>query len=123
MDGPVKMSDQLKRFVNLAYQLPEEDLHDLLSYLKTRQAISKDCGNEHKPLTLGQWYGLSPTDRYTLFQIARQADNAYLLRFVKSWLFLKPWQKAHLYVLAMWYYYTEMVRNWFREFKSNAIDK
>jgi hypothetical protein len=118
-----KLSDKGKEFVTLAYQLPPEDLRDLICYLKTRLAIRKACGDECKPLSLEQWYGLSHADRYMLFWTATQADNTYLVRFVKSWFFLKPWQKAYLYVLAVWYYYTEMVHNWCQRFSNNAIGK
>ncbi len=90
MDGLPKMSAQTKELIDLAYQLPEEDLHDLLLYLKTRLAIGKVCGDECKPFSLEQWYGLSRADRYMLFQMASRADNTYLVRFVKSYVFLNP---------------------------------
>lgn len=123
MDGPVEMSDQLRNFIDLAYQLPEEDLCDLILYLKTRQALRKICGDERKPLSLRQWYGLRQADKIMLFRTAMQADNTYLVRFVKSWFFLKPWQKACLYIQALWYYYAEMTRSWFRQFSNNATNK
>ena len=116
-----KLSDQGKEFVTLAYQLPEEDLHDLILYLNTRLALRNICGDERKQLSLAQWYGLSNADRIMLFRTATQADNTYLVRFVKSWFFLKPWQKACLYIQAMWYYYAEIARNWFEQFSNNAI--
>ena len=103
MNKQAEMSDQLKEFIDLAYQLPEEDVEDLLLYLKTRLAISKACGDEYRPLSLEQWYGLRQADRYMLFRTATQANNTYLVRFVKSWFFLKPWQKMYLYVQAVFW--------------------
>lgn len=123
MDGPVAMSDQLKEFIDLAEQLPDKDLHDLVLYLKTRQAIFKVCGDECKPLSLEQWYGLSYVDRCMLFRTATQVDNTYLVRFVKSWFFLKPWQKAWLYILATWHYYMETARNWSWWSSGNSTNK
>ena len=96
-----QVSKHLKERVDLAQQLPEEDLHDLMLYLKTREKMRKVCGDEHATLSLEKWYSLRKVERHQLFKTAMDTDNKFLMRFVKSWFFLKPRQKADLFTQAM----------------------
>lgn len=125
MDGSNKMITQGEKLVKLAYQLSEDDLHDLTLYLKTRAALCKACTSKrgYKPLSLEKWYRLPMADRYMIYRVITQSTNLNLIRFIDGWIYLKPRQKAYLFVEAMYYYYEEMVRNWLRQFSNNMINK